>query len=532
MQNNTFDYIIVGAGSAGCVLANRLSENPDCSVLLIEAGSKDWHPFIHMPAGIAKLVNIKSLNWNYHTEPEPHLNNRRMYWPRGKVLGGSSSINAMCYCRGHKKDYDLWSSLGNKGWSFEDVLPYFVKSENNQRITNDYHGNNGPLHVSDLKHHNILTDVFLKACQENGYNLNNDFNGKRQRGFGLYQVTQHNGSRDSSAHAYLSPIKQRDNLTVWTKSYAQKIIIEKNHAKGVEVIKSGKLHKVIANKEVLLSGGALNSPHLLMLSGIGDAQELQSHGIKAKHELKGVGKNLQDHLDVCLVQECNQNITYDKLNELKAGLQYLFFKSGPGTSNAAEAGGFLDTNISKNDDDTQQWPDLQFHFVPAILDDHGRNRIKANGYTLHMCYLRPESRGHLQLASSDPKQPIKIYANYLSESKDMAQMKKGFEIQREIFSSSAFDEYRDPEMFPGNDVQSDKDIEDFIRKKAETIYHPVGTCNMGNDESAVVDNSLKVHGISNLRVIDASIMPRLISGNTNAPTMMIAEKISQEILNG
>lgn len=531
MQNNTYDYIIVGAGSAGCVLANRLSANPDCSVLLIEAGSKDWHPFIHMPAGLAKLVNIKSLNWNYNTEPEPHLNNRRMYWPRGKVLGGSSSINAMCYCRGHKLDYDLWSSLGNQNWAFEDVLPYFIKSENNQRIQNEFHGNHGPLHVSDLKHHNILSDTFLKACEQTGYNLTDDFNGNKQRGFGLYQVTQRDGSRNSSAQAYLQPVKQRKNLTVWTKSYAQKVIVKNNHAKGIEVIKSGKLHKVYANKEVLLSGGALNSPHLLMLSGIGEAQELQSHDIKVQHDLKGVGKNLQDHLDVCLVQACSQNVSYDKLNELKAGLQYMLFKSGPGTSNAAEAGGFLDTNHLKIDDNNQQWPDLQFHFVPAILDDHGRNRIKGNGYTLHMCYLRPESRGQLKLASNNPMQPIKIFANYLSESKDLTQMKKGFEIQREIFSSSAFDEFRDPEIFPGNEVQSENDIEQFIRQKAETIYHPVGTCKMGNDEESVVDNKLKVHGIENLRVIDASIMPTLVSGNTNAPTMMIAEKISDEILN-
>ena len=532
MQKNTYDYIIVGAGSAGCVLANRLSENPDCKVLLLEAGSKDWHPFIHMPAGLAKLVNVKSLNWNYNTEPEPHLNNRRLYWPRGKVLGGSSSINAMCYCRGHKLDYDLWSSLGNQGWSYDDVLPYFIKSENNQRITNEYHGNSGPLYVSDLKHHNKLSDSFLNACQQKGFDLNGDFNGAKQEGFGMYQVTQNNGSRNSSAQAYLSPVKNRENLTVWTKSYAQKVILENSIAKGVEVVKSGKLEKVYASKEVLLSGGALNSPHLLMLSGIGEAQDLQTHDIKVKYNLKGVGKNLQDHLDVCLVQSCNQNITYDKINELKAGLQYYLFKSGPGTSNVAEAGGFLDANYLKDNDVEQKWPDLQFHFVPAILDDHGRNRIKGNGYTLHMCYLRPESRGHLELGSKDPKQPIKIFANYLSESKDLEQMKKGFEIQREIFSNQAFDEYREPEIFPGENIQSDKDIENFIRNKAESIYHPVGTCKMGDDEDSVVNAQLKVHGIDNLRVIDASIMPTLVSGNTNAPTMMIAEKVSEDILRG
>jgi choline dehydrogenase len=526
MPETKFDYIIVGAGSAGCVLANRLSENKDCKVLLIEAGSSDWNPLIHMPAGIAKLVNIKSLNWNYNTEPEPHLNNRKMYWPRGKVLGGSSSINAMCYCRGHKKDYDLWQSLGNDRWSYEDVLPYFIRSENNHRIKNQYHGNSGPLNVSDLKHHNTLSDTFLSACQQKGYNITNDFNGEHQRGFGFYQVTQNNGSRNSSAQAYLSPVKSRDNLTIWTKTYCQKITLKGNKATGVEVIRKGKIIHVNASQEVLLSGGALNSPHLLMLSGIGEAQHLEQHEIKVKQNLKGVGQNLQDHLDVCLVQRCSKNITYDRLNELKAGLQYMLFKSGPATSNVAETGGFLKTDLNN-----EEWPDLQFHFVPAILDDHGRAKTKGNGYTLHMCYLRPESRGRLELASNNPMQPIKIFANYLSEKNDFKYMAKGFEIQREIFSAAAFDEYRQPEIFPGDGITSEEDIKQFIQNKAESIYHPVGTCKMGTDEMAVVDNELKVQGVENLRVIDASIMPNLVSGNTNAPTIMIAEKISDVILN-
>ena len=526
----TFDYIIVGAGSAGCVLANRLSANPDCKVLLLEAGSKDWHPFIHMPAGISKIVNIKSLNWNYNTETEPHLNNRKLYWPRGKVMGGSSSINAMCYCRGHRKDYDLWQQQGNDGWGYDDVLPYFIKSENNHRINNEYHGNAGPLQVSDLKHHNELTDAFLSACQQQDYDLSDDFNGLRQRGFGLYQVTQNNGVRNSSATAYLTPeIKARKNLTVWTKSYCQKIIMQDTTAKGVEIIRKGKTEKIYASQEVILSGGALNSPHLLKLSGIGNAAELEQHAIKTRLDLKGVGENLQDHLDICLVQRCSKNVSYDRINELKAGLQYLLHKSGPGTSNAAEAGGFLNVNI-KPESKPEQWPDLQFHFVPAILDDHGRNRLKGNGYTLHMCYLRPQSRGSLKLASNNPMQPIKIFANYLSERNDLEYMKKGFEIQRKIFSSSAFDEYRDAEIFPGDEIQSDAEIEQFIRSKAETIYHPVGTCKMGNDEYAVVDDQLRVHGVENLRVVDASIMPNLVSGNTNAPTIMIAEKISDTIL--
>jgi len=295
LKQKKFDYIIVGAGSAGCVLANRLSENPDCQVLLLEAGGSDWNPLIHMPAGIAKLVNIKSLNWNYYTQAEANLNNRRLYWPRGKVLGGSSSINAMCYCRGHRKDYDLWQQHGNQGWGFDDVLPYFIKSENNHRIKNEFHGNSGLLQVDDLKYHNVLTDTFLQACEQKGYGINHDFNGACQRGFGMYQVTQDNGSRNSSAQAYLKPAKQRDNLTVYTHSYCQKVILQNNTAKGVEIIRKGTPEKIWASKEVLLSGGALNSPHILMLSGIGNAQDLEQHDIKVNLDLKGVGENLQDH---------------------------------------------------------------------------------------------------------------------------------------------------------------------------------------------------------------------------------------------
>ncbi|HHL31566.1 MAG TPA: GMC family oxidoreductase, partial [Oceanospirillales bacterium] len=369
---------------------------------------------------------------------------------------------------------------------------------------------------------------FLSACQQTGYGLTDDFNGAQQRGFGFYQVTQRNGSRNSTAQAYLTPVRKRKNLHIWTKSICQKVVIKDGLAQGIKLLKNGKQVEVFASQEVILSGGALNSPQLLMLSGIGQADDLEQHNIKVVQELKGVGENLQDHLDVCLVQRCSQNVSYDKLNELKAGLQYLLFKSGPGTSNAAEAGGFLKTNLK----DGESWPDLQFHFVPAILDDHGRNRLAGNGYTLHMCYLRPKSRGHLKLASNNPIEPIKIFANYLSAPDDLVHMKKGFEIQRKIFASKAFDAYRDEEIFPGSKIQSDAEIEDFIRAKAETIYHPVGTCKMGNDSAAVVDSHLQVHGIKNLRVVDASIMPNLVSGNTNAPTIMIAEKISDEIIKG
>ncbi len=521
----TYDYIIVGAGSAGCVMANRLSANPDCRVLLLEAGGSDWHPFIHMPAGLAKLTGIKSINWNYETEAEAELLGRRLYWPRGKVLGGSSSINAMCYCRGHRKDYDLWAELGNPGWSFDEVLPYFVRSENNARFGAPHHGQNGPLHVTDLKYHNPLSEVFLAAAEQAGYGRTDDFNGAHQRGFGFYQVTQNDGKRDSAAQAYLKPAMARDNLTVITRALCTGLKLKGDCAVGVNYRHRRRAHTAHARSEVLLCGGAINSPQVLMLSGIGDEAMLRNAGIPVRHVLPGVGRNLQDHLDVCLVQRCRENITYDKISDVRVGLQYYLFGRGPGNSNIAEAGGFWQTPLAEDDR-----PDVQFHFVPAILDDHGRNRIRDNGYTLHMCYLRPRSRGHLALVNDDPALAPRIHANYLSNAHDLAVMKAGVQMQRTLFAQAAFDRYRGAEMFPGEAVQSEADIEDFIRRKAETIYHPIGTCRMGDDAEAVVDHCLRVHGVQNLRVVDASVMPRLVSGNTNAPTIMIAEKISDEML--
>lgn len=522
----TFDYIIIGAGSAGCVLANRLSADPGNRVLLLEAGSKDWNPMIHMPAGLSKLATLKSLNWGYHTQPEPELNNRRLYWPRGKVLGGSSSINAMCYCRGHRKDYDHWRDLGNAGWAYDDVLPYFLKSENNQSLNNDYHSHDGPLFVSDLSYVNPLSQVFIEAAEQAGYDRTDDFNGPRQRGFGLYQVTQKDNKRHSAAQAYLNPVTGRENLTVMTKALAEKVIFENGRASGVQVRHKNTVKQFTADQEVIISGGAINSPQLLMLSGIGEAEHLQQHGIDVVHDLPGVGQNLQDHLDICLVQSSRQSITYDTINELMTGLKYYLFNKGPGTSNIAEAGGFWQSPLAKDDR-----PDLQFHFVPAILDDHGRNRIKGSGYTLHMCMLRPNSRGQITLADHKPDSAPLIQANYLSADGDLETMLAGFDIQRSIFAQKAFDDYRDKEIFPGDDIQSRDAITEFIRQKAETIYHPIGTCKMGSDDMAVVDSNLNVHGVNGLRVVDASVMPTLISGNTNAPTMMMAEKISDHILN-
>ena len=525
-----YDYIIVGAGSAGCVLANRLSENPENRVLLLEAGSSDWNPLVHMPAGIAQLVGQKGVNWDYNTAPEPQLNQRSLWWPRGKVLGGSSSINAMCYIRGHAKDYDEWQQLGASGWNWNAVLPYFKKSESNERGESTLHGGNGPLGVSDPRYINPLTPVFLEAAQQAGFSANNDFNGEQQEGFGLYQTTTRNGQRSSSAQAYLKPVRKRKNLTVITKAMASRVIFENGKASSLVYSVAGKGGFCeAARKEIILCGGSVNSPQLLMLSGIGPRAQLQQHGIDVLVDLPGVGGNLQDHLDACILQQCTQDITYDSSNQVLAGLQYLLFKQGPGTSNVAESGGFLRTSLAED-----ERPDVQFHFVPAQLDDHGRNKLPGSGYTLHACFLRPKSRGRLYLTSANIQHKPRIEAGYLSDAEgfDMRVMIEAVKASRLILAQSAFDEYRGKELFPGTEVQTDEQIAAFIRDKAESIYHPVGTCKMGatDQQDSVVDAQCRVIGIQGLRVVDASVMPKLIGGNTNAPTMMLAERVAEMIL--
>jgi choline dehydrogenase len=518
-----YDYIIVGAGSAGCVMANRLSENPSNRVLLLEAGGPDYNPFIHIPAGLAQLSQNRNINWWYETEPQDGLNQRKLFWPRGKVLGGSSSINAMIYNRGQREDYDDWASLGNPDWDFESVLPYFLKSEDQQRGASELHATGGPLPVQDLKYSNPLSQNFLLAATQLGYPLNDDFNGQQQAGFGLYQVTQRNGQRCSTACAYLRPARKRSNLKVMTRTMTQRILLESGCATGVEVSHKGKIRQFSA-AEIILCGGAINSPQLLMLSGIGPADHLQATGIQVKHDLKGVGQNLQDHLDICTLISSSNHATYDKINQVLAGLKYLFGKNGPASSNIAEGGGFIASDLA-----TDERPDIQFHFVPAMLDDHGRHVLPGRGMTIHACPLRPHSRGEIQLKSADPAESPAIRPNYLQDPRDLELMLEGARLAREIFMQQAFDSSRDGFIFPEESVQSEDEIIDFIRRRAETIYHPVGTCKMGSDSMAVVDSDLRVHGVENLRVIDASIMPELISGNTNAPVIMIAEKCADAI---
>ncbi|UTV28848.1 GMC family oxidoreductase [Photobacterium atrarenae] len=526
-----YDFIIVGAGSAGCVLANRLSADPSVKVCLLEAGPKDASLMIRVPLGIIGMMHSKQMNWRYYTEPEPHLGGRQLFWPRGRTLGGSSASNAMCYIRGHACDYNHWAALGNPGWGYHDVLPYFKKSQHQSRGEDAYHGLGGPLHVSDLRVHNPLSDAFIAAAMQAGHKRAQDFNGGEQEGVGYYQVTQKNGERCSTAAGFLRLAEARENLTVITDALTTRVLFDGRRATGVEYVKDGERHRVSCQREVLLSGGAINSPQLLLLSGIGDQAQLKQHQIPLVHHLPGVGENLQDHLDVLAVtrERTFYSIGFSPvalLRSVKGIFDYLLFRKGNFTSNIAEAGGFAKSSPEL------AAPDIQFHFSPCFLDNHGLNlwQTVRHGYSLHACNLRPKSRGRLTLRDADPASSPVIQANYLDDPEDMAVMLKAIKLSREILKQPAFERYRGREVYPGPEVQTDEALAAFIRRKAESIYHPVGTCKMGNDEMAVVDPQLRVRGVSGLRVVDASIMPTLIGGNTNAPTIMIAEKASDMIL--
>ncbi len=519
-----YDYIIIGAGSAGCAIANRLAEDFVLNILILEAGPPDDSFMLKMPAGFASLGDKTPYNWRYETVPQKHCNDRRMYWPRGKTLGGSSSINAMLYVRGNAWDYDHWRQLGNEGWSYNDVLPFFKKAENNERGGDDFHGTGGPLNVADQVDPSKINEGFLKACEQAGHKRVKDFNGAHQEGVGYYQVTQKDKQRWSTASAYLRPAveRNRNNVKVISNALVERIILDGKRAMGLRYVVDGRDEVALCSREIILSGGAVNSPQLLMLSGIGPADHLKSLGLRVWHDLPGVGANLQDHLDASILQFCKTRDTYDRANKLWSLYQYWRHQKGPGTSPIAETGGFLSTSSGLSA------PDIQLHFLPVLVVDHGRTKMKKDGYSLHVCTLRPESTGTIRLKSSDPKEHPLIDANYLAERKDLETLIKGVKMGREIFAQSGLDPYRAAEFQPGAAVKTDAEIEQWIRSHCETIYHPVGTCKMGpdNDPMAVVDNQCRVRGLEGLRVVDASVMPTLVGGNTNAPTIMIAERVA------
>ncbi|WP_353142020.1 GMC family oxidoreductase [Acinetobacter pragensis] len=523
-----FDYIVIGGGSAGCVLASRLTEDPNISVCLLEAGGQGDSWTVNIPAACVISLPTKINNWAFETVPQAGLNGRKGYQPRGKCLGGSSSINAMIYIRGNRADYDHWASLGNAGWSYQDVLPYFIKSENNSRIQNEYHGNAGPLSVSDVQSDSPVHQHYIDAAKEQGYAILDDFNGEEQEGLGVYQVTHINGERCSIARGYLFPHLNRPNLTVLTHALTHKILIENKIATGVEVQHAGQLKQLHARKEVLLCAGAIQSPQILMLSGVGDQDELASHQIEVKHHLPGVGKNFHDHPDFIFgysVKETEGTFGISlsgSLDMLKQVKRYRKERRGMIASNFAECGGFLKT------DPALDIPNLQLHFVMALVDDHARKFHASHGLSCHVCLLNPRSRGSIQLSGSKISDPLRIDPNFLGDERDLEDLVQGFKITRKLMQSPSLSRLYKADLFTAQ-VQTDDDIRSILRARADTVYHPVGSCKMGIDDMAVVDPELKVYGIGHLRVIDASIMPAVVNGNTNAPVVMIAEKAADMI---
>jgi choline dehydrogenase len=522
------DYIVVGAGSAGCALAARLSEDPSVRVVLLEAGSKDRNPWLHVPIGYAKTMYHPTLSWNLMTEPEPELEGRQVPWPRGRTLGGSSAINGLLYVRGQHADYDHWRQLGCTGWSFEDVLPYFRRSEDQERGASALHGAGGPLAVSDIRDRNPLAVSFIDAAEELGFPRNDDFNGETQEGAGFYQTTSRKGWRCSSATAYLRPARNRANLTVVADAHSTGLLMEGRRAAGVKFQRHGAHLTIRAEREVILCSGAIASPHLLLLSGIGPAEHLRAVGVPVVHDLPAVGTNLQDHFQARLAYRVNKPVsmntrTQSLWGQFLMGAEFALRRTGPLTVSAGTAGLFARVLPGS------ETPDVQYHFLPFSADKTMEKLHPFPGMTISACQLRPESRGTITLASADPRAKALIHANYLSTETDRRCMVEGIKLGRRLAKTRALGQWVEEELVPGEAAASDEEILTFIRRTGNTIYHPSGTCRMGGDPASVVDPELRVRGIEGLRVADASIMPTVVSGNTNAPAIMIGEKCADMV---
>ncbi|MEZ5850274.1 MAG: choline dehydrogenase [Hyphomicrobiaceae bacterium] len=523
-----FDYVVVGAGSAGCAVASRLSEDGRSTVALIEAGGRDTNPWIHIPAGYFRTMFNPDVTWQYDAGPEPHLDGRVVAWPRGKVLGGSSAINGLLYVRGQARDYDVWRQLGNEGWAFKDVLPYFRKSENQERGADELHGAGGPLSVSDVRMQNRLCDAFIDAAAATGIPRTRDFNGESQEGVGYYQLTTRDGRRSSTAMGYLRPALKRSNMNVITDALVEGVVLEGTRARGVKISVGGKTRQVRARREIVLSAGAIGSPQILELSGIGQPEALKAAGVEVRHALPGVGENLQDHYQVRFVYEINSPSSLNSVwnsswLQMRTGLEYAFRRRGILTIGAGVVGLF-----AKSRPDLDE-PDIQFHFMPLSAERPGQGLHPFPGITSSVCVLRPDSRGFQHIVSADPKAHPRIVANYLAEESDRRLTVEGMKLQRRIAEQPAFKQHVVREYVPGPQMQSDAEMLAIAKEKGTTIFHPCGTCKMGSDPNAVVDQRLRVRGIDGLRVADASIMPTLVSGNTNAPTVMIGEKAADMI---
>lgn len=527
-KTQDFDYIIVGAGSAGCVLANRLTEDEGVRVLVLEAGPQDNSIFIHMPSAFAYPLAGTKYNWWYDSEPEPYLDNRRMYCPRGRVVGGSSSINGMIYIRGHAFDYDAWARhQGLQDWSYFNCLPYFKKAETRLKGGDKYRGNSGPLYVTTAPCTNPLYDTFIEAGRQAGYPVTEDMNGYQQEGLGRMDMTVYKGRRWSAAQAFLRPAQKRGGVELKAKTLVTRILFEGRRAVGVEFSHGGNLQSARATREVIVSGGAINSPQILMLSGIGNADELKKHGIPVVQDLPGVGENLQDHIEAYVQYECTKPVSIYSANnplaKLKIGIEWLLTGKGLGATNHFESGGFIRSDAGV------LHPDLQYHFFPMAISYDGTSAAKGHGFQAHIGPMRPTSRGYVKLKSADPREYPRVLFNYMQTEQDRKEMRAGIRLTREIFSQQAFDQYRGAELAPGPSETSDAAIDAFIRAKAESAYHPSCSCRMGTDEMAVVDGTGKVYGVEALRVVDASIMPDVVSGNLNVPTIMMAEKLADAI---